>query len=120
MTKLVTILSTNLVAVARFTTVSSSVVPSYISAQLLGSILASGTLCLLFDVEQKHFFGTLPTGSNVRSLVLEIIISFLLMFVISGVATDNRATGELAGIAIGMTILMNVLLAGYSLFHDKG
>ncbi|KAJ0815106.1 putative major intrinsic protein [Helianthus annuus] len=89
-----------------------SQVPSYISAQLLGSILASGTLCLLFDVEQKHFFGTLPTGSNVRSLVLEIIISFLLMFVISGVATDNRATGELAGIAIGMTILMNVLLAG--------
>ncbi|MFS7922576.1 putative major intrinsic protein [Helianthus anomalus] len=102
----------------RFTIVSISV-PSYISAQLLGSILASGTLCLLFDVEQKHFFGTLPTGSNVRSLVLEIIISFLLMFVISGVATDNRATGELAGIAIGMTILMNVLLAGYSLFHDK-
>ncbi|XP_076947201.1 putative aquaporin NIP-type [Bidens hawaiensis] len=87
-------------------------VPSYIAAQLLGSILASGTLCLLFDVEPEYFFGTVPNGSYVRSLVLEIIISFLLMFVISGVATDNRSTGELAGIAIGMTILINVMLAG--------
>ncbi|KAK9049091.1 hypothetical protein SSX86_007135 [Deinandra increscens subsp. villosa] len=87
-------------------------VPSYIAAQLLGSIFASGTICLLFEVEQEHFFGTLPNGSEVRSLILEIIISFLLMFVISGVATDSRSTGELAGIAIGMTILINVLMAG--------
>ncbi|XP_071735592.1 probable aquaporin NIP4-2 [Rutidosis leptorrhynchoides] len=87
-------------------------VPLYIAGQMLGSILASCTLCMLFEVEQKYFFGTVPNGSNVRSLVLEIIISFLLMFVISGVATDNRSTGELAGIAIGMTILINVLLAG--------
>ncbi|KAL9253251.1 putative aquaporin NIP4-1 [Drosera capensis] len=28
------------------------------------------------------------------------------MFVISGVSTDNRAIGELAGIAVGMTILL--------------
>ncbi|KAK7845361.1 putative aquaporin nip-type [Quercus suber] len=53
-----------------------------------------------------------PTGSNLQSLVIEIIISFLLMFVICGVATDNRAIGELAGIAVGMTILLNVLVAG--------
>lgn len=66
-------------------------VPSYIAAQLLGSILASATLCLLFDVEQEYFFGTKPNGSQIRSLVLEIIITFLLMFVISGVATDNRS-----------------------------
>lgn len=66
-------------------------VPSYIAGQLLGSILASATVYTLFDVEQKYFFGTLPNGSNVRSLVLEIIISFLLMFVISGVATDTRS-----------------------------
>ncbi|KAD7116589.1 hypothetical protein E3N88_03857 [Mikania micrantha] len=37
-------------------------VPSYIAAQLLGSILASGTLCLLFQVEQEYFFGTVPKG----------------------------------------------------------
>ncbi|XP_030453351.1 probable aquaporin NIP-type [Syzygium oleosum] len=87
-------------------------VPLYIAAQLLGSILASGTLYLLFDVDTQSFFGTVPTGSHVRSLVIEIIISFLLMFVVSGVATDNRSTGELAGIAIGMTIMLNVFVAG--------
>lgn len=87
-------------------------VPLYIVAQVLGSILASGTLYLLFDVDSRSYFGTVPTGTNVRSLVLEIIISFLLMFVVSGVATDNRATGELAGIAIGMTIMLNVFVAG--------
>ncbi|KAK4484167.1 hypothetical protein RD792_011388 [Penstemon davidsonii] len=87
-------------------------VPLYILAQLLGSILASGTLYLLFDVHKEAFFGTVPAGSNVQSLVLEFITSFLLMFVISGVATDNRSIGELAGIAIGMTILIDVLVAG--------
>ncbi|XP_059624608.1 probable aquaporin NIP-type [Cornus florida] len=87
-------------------------VPLYIAAQVLGSILASGTLCLLFDITPKTYFGTIPAGSDMQSLIFEILISFLLMFVISGVATDNRAIGELAGIAVGMTILLNVFVAG--------
>ncbi|KAH7533843.1 probable aquaporin NIP-type [Ziziphus jujuba] len=87
-------------------------VPLYIAAQLLGSILASGTLALVLDVSPKAYFGTVPVGSNAQSLALEIIISFLLMFVISGVATDNRAIGDLAGLAVGMTILLNVFVAG--------
>lgn len=66
-------------------------VPLYIIAQLMGSILASGTLALLFDVTPQAYFGTVPVGSNGQSLAIEIIISFLLMFVISGVATDDRA-----------------------------
>ncbi|KAF8407670.1 hypothetical protein HHK36_006805 [Tetracentron sinense] len=87
-------------------------VPFYNVAQLAGSILASGTLCLLYDVEAKSYFGTVPLGSNVQSLVLEIIITFLLKFVISGVSTDSRAIGELAGIAVGMAILLDVFVAG--------
>ncbi|KAK4741653.1 hypothetical protein SAY87_025241 [Trapa incisa] len=90
----------------------SSSVPLYLAAQILGSILASATLCLLFNVTKESYFGTVPVGSVVQSLVIEIIISFLLMFVISGVATDNRSIGELAGIAVGMTITLNVLIAG--------
>ncbi|KAK4564952.1 hypothetical protein RGQ29_006842 [Quercus rubra] len=87
-------------------------VPLYIVAQLMGSILASGTLALVFDVTPNAYFGTVPVGSNCQSLVLEIVISFLLLFVISGVGTDDRATGELGGIVTGMTILLNVLVAG--------
>ncbi|KAF9673986.1 hypothetical protein SADUNF_Sadunf10G0080800 [Salix dunnii] len=87
-------------------------VPLYMVAQLLGSLLASGTLSLLFNVTEEAYFGTIPVGPDIRSFVTEIIISFLLMFVISGVATDNRAIGELAGIAVGMTIMLNVFVAG--------
>ncbi|KAI3456103.1 hypothetical protein Pfo_012766 [Paulownia fortunei] len=87
-------------------------VPAYISAQVLGSTLASGTLRLLFNGRHDQFAGTLPTGSDVQSLVVEFIITFYLMFVISGVATDNRAIGELAGLAVGATVLLNVMFAG--------
>uniref|UniRef100_M8BLX3 Aquaporin NIP1-1 n=1 Tax=Aegilops tauschii TaxID=37682 RepID=M8BLX3_AEGTA len=79
---------------------------------MLGATLASGTLRLMFGGRHEHFPGTLPTGSDVQSLVLEFIITFYLMFVISGVSTDNRAIGELAGLAVGATILLNVLIAG--------
>jgi aquaporin NIP len=71
-------------------------VPLYLAAQVLGSVLASGTLCLLFDVDEKSFFGTVPAGSNIQSLVFEILTSFLLMFVVSAVSTDNRAVSILS------------------------
>ncbi|OVA16129.1 Major intrinsic protein [Macleaya cordata] len=87
-------------------------VPAYIAAQVLGSTLASGTLRLIFGGKHELFSGTIPSGSDVQSLVLEFIITFYLMFVISGVATDNRAIGELAGLAVGSTVLLNVLFAG--------
>ncbi|CAL5346226.1 unnamed protein product [Camellia sinensis] len=87
-------------------------VPAYLAAQILGSTLASGTLRLIFSGTQNHFAGTLPTGSDMQSFVLEFVITFYLMFVISGVATDNRAIGELAGLAVGSTILLNVMFAG--------
>ncbi|KAL5707555.1 hypothetical protein ACHQM5_018445 [Ranunculus cassubicifolius] len=90
---------------------AKEVIP-YILAQVAGSTLASGTLVLIFEVEMEDYFGTIPVGPNWRSFILEIVITFLLMFVISGVATDSRAIGELAGIAVGMTVLLNVLVAG--------
>ncbi|KAK2657019.1 hypothetical protein Ddye_010071 [Dipteronia dyeriana] len=87
-------------------------VPAYVAAQVLGSTLAAGTLRLLFSGKQDHFVGTVPSGSDIQSFVMEFIITFYLMFIVSGVATDNRATGELAGLAIGATVLLNVMFAG--------
>lgn len=87
-------------------------VPAYVVAQVIGSTLASGTLRLIFNGKQDHFPGTLPAGSDLQSFVIEFIITFYLMFVISGVATDNRAIGELAGLAVGATVLLNVMFAG--------
>ncbi|KAL5864181.1 hypothetical protein ACOSQ3_001695 [Xanthoceras sorbifolium] len=69
-------------------------VPAYVVAQVLGSTLAAGTLRLLFDGKQDHFAGTLPAGSDTQSFVIEFIITFYLMFIISGVCTDNRAVSS--------------------------
>ncbi|XP_019446399.1 PREDICTED: probable aquaporin NIP-type [Lupinus angustifolius] len=88
-------------------------VPLYLIAQVLGSILASGTLYLLYDdLDENSYFGTVPVGAHLKSFILEILTSFLLMFVVSAVSTDNRAIGELAGIAVGMTVLIDVFIAG--------
>ena len=92
--------------------------PLYIVAQLLGAILASGTLCLIFDVKAQAFFGTVPTGSNVQSLVLEFVISFLLMFVISGVATDNRSVSSI--ICIPKTVEVAELFVLKNAYGSRG
>ncbi|KAI9127088.1 hypothetical protein K1719_001647 [Acacia pycnantha] len=86
-------------------------VPAYVLVQILASTLASGTLRLIFQ-GNDHFAGTLVSGTYLQGFVVEFIITFYLMFVISGVATDNRAIGELAGLAVGATVLLNVMFAG--------
>ncbi|XP_004490865.1 probable aquaporin NIP-type isoform X2 [Cicer arietinum] len=95
-----------------FRRISIKEAPLYIFAQLLGSTLASGTLSLMFDITPKTYFGTVPSGSNGQSLVVEIIISFLLMFVVSAVSTDDRAVNDMGGVAVGMTIMLNLFIAG--------
>ncbi|KAL9818060.1 Aquaporin NIP1-1 [Arabidopsis thaliana] len=93
-------------------------VPAYVISQVIGSTLAAATLRLLFGLDHdvcsgKHdvFIGSSPVGSDLQAFTMEFIVTFYLMFIISGVATDNRAIGELAGLAIGSTVLLNVLIA---------
>ncbi|GAV60804.1 LOW QUALITY PROTEIN: MIP domain-containing protein, partial [Cephalotus follicularis] len=62
---------------------------AYVSSQILGSTLVAGTLRLLFDGKQDVFAGTHPAGSDIQFFVVECIITFYLMFVLSGFATDN-------------------------------
>lgn len=64
--------------------------PFYIAAQVLGSIAASFALKGIFH-PYMHGGVTLPQGDEWPSFVLEFIISFNLMFVITAVATDTRA-----------------------------
>ncbi|XP_022893742.1 nodulin-26-like [Olea europaea var. sylvestris] len=87
-------------------------VPWYILVQILGSILASATIRLLFEGNQDKFAGTLPTGSDLQAFLMEIIITFLFLFVISSLTTDDRANQPLAGLAIGATLTANVMIAG--------
>ncbi|XP_054794407.1 probable aquaporin NIP-type [Prosopis cineraria] len=84
----------------------------YVVAQFVGALLASLTLVALFDVTPQAYFGTLPIGSHLQSFGVEIIITSLLVFVICGVNTDPRAKGGFEGVAVGMTIMLNVFIAG--------
>ncbi|KAK7368216.1 hypothetical protein VNO80_10240 [Phaseolus coccineus] len=87
-------------------------VPLYFIAQVLGSFLASGTLYLLLEIDDNSYFGTKPAGSDVQSLVFELLTTFLLMFVVSAVSTDRRAIGKFGGVAVGLTVMVNVFVAG--------
>ncbi len=86
-------------------------VPAYIGAQLVGAIAASYSLLFLFG-PVVNIGATLPAGSAIQSLFLEILLTSVLMFVIVAVATDTRAVGEMAAIAIGFTVALDALWGG--------
>jgi aquaporin NIP len=86
--------------------------PSYILAQLLGAFLASGLIALLFP-ENQNLGSTIPReGYLVRALLLEIILSWFLMFVILNVSTGAKEKGITAGLAIGSVIALEAMFAG--------
>jgi MIP family channel proteins len=86
-------------------------VPIYIGAQLLGAIGGALTLDALFG-PVANLGATLPAGSATQSLGLEVLLTAVLMFVIISVATDTRAVGEVAALAIGGTVALDALWGG--------
>lgn len=86
-------------------------VPLYIGAQIAGSIVASYVLKAIFTPFYRGGL-TLPSGSVWQSVLMEFILTFILMFVVTAVSTDTRAVGELAGIAVGVTVVLNNLVGG--------
>jgi MIP family channel proteins len=85
----------------------------YWIAQLIGATLAAGCLRLLFG-NVAHLGATLPTGSGGawQSFGLEALLTFFLMIVIMAMATDTRAVGQAAALAIGATVALEALFAG--------
>jgi aquaporin Z len=83
----------------------------YITSQLSGALLASLLLKLLFPASVL-LGATVPAGSNIQSLVLEFILTFLLMLVILNVATGSKEQGLFAGIAIGSVVGLEAMFAG--------
>ena len=86
-------------------------VPQYWAAQLAGGLTASLLLRAMFG-RTADLGATIPRGSDGQSLVLEAVLTLILMFVITSVATDVRAVGQAAAIAIGGTIGLEALFAG--------
>lgn len=86
-------------------------VPVYVGGQLLGAGLGALTLRLVVG-DVASIGATVPAVAAWQAVVLEVLLTAALMFVIIAVATDTRAVGETAAIAIGATVATNALWAG--------
>jgi aquaporin NIP len=83
----------------------------YWLAQFVGAVTAAALLRgSLGNI--AHVGATLPSGSQAQSFLWELVMTFFLMFVILAVATDTRAVGEAAAIAIGGTIGLDAMFGG--------
>lgn len=86
-------------------------IPVYWAAQFLGAIAAIALLSAILP-PNPGYGATLPNVAGFPALVWEAILTFLLMFVILAVATDTRAHGALAGLAIGATVSLDAFVGG--------
>ena len=93
----------------------------YIAAQCLGALLASGT----HDLSLRPILARLQHGAALNlgvtqpiddrwltAFIWEGLLTFFLMLVIMAVATDFRAVGHMAGLAIGGTVWFEAMFAG--------
>jgi len=88
-----------------------SLVPAYVVSQLLGACAASSVHLALFG-EVANLGATVPSDSPLQAALLELVLTILLMFVVSAVATDVRAVGQAAAIAIGGYVALAATFAG--------
>ena len=85
---------------------------SYILAQCTGAIAASALLRSTFGTV-VNLGATLPLKDNwLQSFILEVVLTFILMFVIFGSGLDRRAPIGFAGIAIGLTVAVEAAVMG--------
>ena len=90
---------------------AAEVLPYWI-AQVAGAILASVSLRALFGTS-RGLGVTQPAHVGAwQALVLEAGLTAVLMIIVLAVATDTRAAGSLAALAIGGTIGLEALVLG--------
>jgi MIP family channel proteins len=92
-------------------------VPGYLIGQFVGAIVASLLVWATFgDVARRMAFlgATYPSRVVVdgQAFLMEALITFILVFVILAVATDERANTATASLAIGFALGVAVLIGG--------
>jgi aquaporin NIP len=86
-------------------------VVAYWIAQVIGALVAIALLDIILP--PGHTFGaTIPKVDISSAFAWEVLLTFVLMFVIMGVATDTRAVGTMAGAAIGAAVMMDAFVGG--------
>lgn len=86
-------------------------VAPYVVVQCVAALAASGLLHLLFPANPT-LGATLPAGSNLQSLTLEIILTFFLMLVVLRVSSGAKEKSITAGLAVGGVVALEAMFAG--------
>jgi MIP family channel proteins len=92
-------------------------VPYYLGAQLAGAVLGAIGTWIAFGGPgrtEAKLAATYPAQGvgDLQAFVLEILITFVLVFVVVSVATDSRAPAAIAPIAVGFALAVGVFIAG--------
>jgi len=82
----------------------------YWIAQFAGAIVAAGLAARLFGA--GHGVHVPAAGPLSRAVGMETALTFFLMLVIIAVATDRRVNGAVPGLAIGLTVVFDILIGG--------
>jgi len=87
---------------------------AYVAAQCAGAIGGALVLLAAWPSKPGSLGATVPAAgvSAGTALVYELLLTAILMFVIMAVATDTRAVGAAAAIAIGGTVGLDALFGG--------
>jgi MIP family channel proteins len=85
---------------------------AYIGAQLAGAVAAALLLLAVWPDQPAALGATVPSVGAGSALVYEVVLTAILMFVITAVATDTRAVGSGAAIAIGGAVGLDALFGG--------
>ncbi len=91
--------------------------PIYIGAQLVGAVLAAVATWLTFGGPARgeaNLAATYPAQGvgDLQAFLVEVLITFILVFVVMAVATDDRAPAPTAPIAVGFALAVGVFIAG--------
>lgn len=85
---------------------------AYVAAQLAGATAGAFVLLAAWSGKPAHLGATVPSVGAGTALLYEAILTAFLMFVIIAVATDTRAVGAAAALAIGGTVGLDALFGG--------
>ena len=85
---------------------------AYVAAQLAGATLGALTLYAAWSDTPSALGATVPSIATGSALLYEAVLTAILMFVIVAVATDTRAVGAGAAIAIGGAVALDALFGG--------
>jgi aquaporin NIP len=85
---------------------------AYSGMQVAGAVAGALLLLAAWPDQPAQLGATVPSVGAGTALVYELVLTAFLMFVIVAVATDTRAVGAAAAIAIGGTVGLDALFGG--------